>query len=409
MNMKQLKRSIEEVLQENFADLEEMFSNEDMLKQFSSRLYQKKIVTKTTKDKPTFNLVVKDFNNDMIFMKTENDFHDHCISFITSLQSLEGPALKAAEILKSEWNKAMKEKYNPKAQETNSAGVSSLVSPNPSTLSSVLRQNLQRCPFLNKIHTDIGDNLSNGNAGKSLKSIWLDEAQRNSKSTDEDIPYANEPQSESEKKSSTATIWSMNKGSHYEDSATQYPKTEQVIPHKDVEEQIRRHYTDPSYINKNDQRVPQVPHESLEQSEPPQHPNTLNTEDQVSNSHCTTREGLLRDTDPPSYIHSHQNVPHDTQHSQKIASSGKDDSPDKSEPIAATLSTTNDSRNPFQATDVSETHEKLLVLNGSTIPRSHSFNKLKTHLKVQTSIKEVERNKTSGKDYTVIIEMCTYY
>ncbi len=60
------------------------------------------------------------------------------------------------------------------------------------------------------------------------------------------------------------------------------------------------------------------------------------------------------------------------------------------------------------ATDVSETHEELLVPNGSTIPpRSHSFNKLKTHLKVQTSIKELERNKTSGKDYTVIIEMCT--
>ena len=43
--MKELKRIIEEVLQE------EMFSNEDMLKQFSSRLYQKRKVTKATKDK----------------------------------------------------------------------------------------------------------------------------------------------------------------------------------------------------------------------------------------------------------------------------------------------------------------------------------------------------------------------
>ncbi len=45
----------------------------------------------------------------MFFMKTENEFREHCISFITSLQSMEGPALKAAEILESEWNKAMKE------------------------------------------------------------------------------------------------------------------------------------------------------------------------------------------------------------------------------------------------------------------------------------------------------------
>ncbi len=129
----------------------------------------------------------------------------------------------------------------------------------------MLRQNLQRCPFLNKIHTDIGDNLSNGNAGKSLNSMWFDEAQRNSKSTDEDIPaYANESQSESGKKSSTATdgyrlVNAEQRISLCGGSATQYPKTEQIILHKDDEEQIRRHYTDPSYINKNDQKVPQVP------------------------------------------------------------------------------------------------------------------------------------------------------
>ncbi len=128
--MKELKRIIEEVLQENFADLEEMFSNEDMLKQFSSRLYQKKIVTKATKDKPTFNQVVKDFNSHMIFMKTEKDFREHCISFITSLQSLEGPAIRAAEVLEAEWTRAIKEKLKldlkiekpPKTQETNGAG-----------------------------------------------------------------------------------------------------------------------------------------------------------------------------------------------------------------------------------------------------------------------------------------------
>ncbi len=315
MNMKQLKRSIEEVLQENFADLEEMFSNEDMLKQFSSRLYQKKIVTKTTKDKPTFNQVVKEFNNYMIFMKTESDLHDHCISFITSLQSLEGPALKAAEILKSEWAMISE---NPTAQETN-------------------------CSDEEGRH----------------RSIYSYHGQYRASDTNTTSVYQGQRVPLQHPTSSSATVWSMNQGSHYVDSATQYPKTEQVSPHEDNDEQIRRHYTDPSY------RYNFPPHKSDQSIS------------QLQEEH---------------------------------------ESPDQSVPVTIS-SPTNDSRNPLQATTTfaSETFsEEMLVAmsNGSTIPRSPSFNKhnniqtkidnLKTkveHLQVQVNTKGAEiRNNTSGKD-----------
>ncbi len=399
INLKDLGKIIEVVLQENSANLEELFrSDEDLLKQLCSELFQKKILTKVTKEKPTFDKVRKEFINHMLFMKTVDKFREHCISFIASLQSLDGAPIRAAQVLKTEWTRTIHEKLkfdfkieeNPTAQETNcsdeegrhrsiysyhgqyrasdtnttSVYQGQRVPIQHPTSSSVLWQQLQTCPYLrDKIYSDIRNNFTNVNVDKSLKTM-CHEAQRNiydgnlnQKSTDDIQAYANEPQ-ESKETGSTAA-WSVNQGSHYADSATQYPNTEQVISHNGAEKQIRNAYTDPSY------RYNFPPHKSDQSISRPQE---------------------------------------------------EHESPDQSVPVTIS-SPTNDSRNPLQATTTfaSETFSKEMLVamsNGSTIPRSPSFNKLNNiqteidnlktkveHLQVQVNTKGAEiRNNTSGKD-----------
>ena len=111
---KELKTVIEDVLRERSADLEELLGDDDSLRQLCLQLFQRNIVTETTKDNPTFHEVLKEFISGMVFMRKEEEFRNHCTSFVTSLQSLGGPAASAAEELETEWAKQIREKLGEK-------------------------------------------------------------------------------------------------------------------------------------------------------------------------------------------------------------------------------------------------------------------------------------------------------
>ena len=293
--LKELKSVIEDVLRERSADLEGLFSDDDScLKNLCSQLFQKKIVTETTKVNPTFHKIMKDFKNCMNYMKNKEKFRMHCISFITSLRSLGGPAVGAAEGLETEWTVAIQKKLKfdlriekkPKAEETNTAGVSLTLQqliylyyaqqqqrsslcgipggehvplhlpPYPPSSSALIRQNLQHNPsFGNTIFTRVKENASHRYT-KSLNTLWHDEAERfhnnmEPESIDYDIlGYANEPQESKEK---SPGVW-VRQGGFYWDP--EQLKSEQMVYRG--ENHLSRHaYTDPSFMpNKSDQFVP---------------------------------------------------------------------------------------------------------------------------------------------------------
>ena len=102
-DMDQLRRVIKDVLRKRHADLYEILNNPEALKQFSISLYSVEGITKATKNNPEFNALIRDYESGMLFFKTVKQFSQHCLSFITSLQSVGGPAIDAANELKKAW------------------------------------------------------------------------------------------------------------------------------------------------------------------------------------------------------------------------------------------------------------------------------------------------------------------
>ena len=89
------------VLSSMYDDLSNLLSTS--LQAFSQKMFQNHLITETCKDNPAFKEIMKEFTAGMRFLNIVQDYESHCLSLILALQSVGGPALKAADKLEREW------------------------------------------------------------------------------------------------------------------------------------------------------------------------------------------------------------------------------------------------------------------------------------------------------------------
>ena len=97
----QLRNVLETVLSSMYDDLSNLLSTS--LQAFSQKMFQNHLITETCKDTPVFKEIMKEFTAGMRFLNIVQDYESHCLSLILVLQSVGGPALKAADKLEREW------------------------------------------------------------------------------------------------------------------------------------------------------------------------------------------------------------------------------------------------------------------------------------------------------------------
>ena len=89
---------IKDEIDENFADLQYVFKNS--LEEVSAELFSSHLITNATKEKPSFEAIIREFNSALPFKKTVPKIEQHFKKFFGVLRKVGGPFTDVADLLK---------------------------------------------------------------------------------------------------------------------------------------------------------------------------------------------------------------------------------------------------------------------------------------------------------------------
>ena len=105
--IKQLRKSIEDVINSKFADLAGLLGPKSTLELFAKHLLQEKIITKDIVHAPTYDNIMNCFLATLPVLETIDAIQDHCKNFLQALGALgSSGAISACEALRDGWRKA---------------------------------------------------------------------------------------------------------------------------------------------------------------------------------------------------------------------------------------------------------------------------------------------------------------
>ena len=95
-----------DVLQENYELLNDALR--ECLKDVVGAMFARKLITRSVRDSPTYESVIREFEFGLKFKKDKTKLLEHWKSFITCLINQSGPANTAGEALDEEWEAKVK-------------------------------------------------------------------------------------------------------------------------------------------------------------------------------------------------------------------------------------------------------------------------------------------------------------
>ena len=105
--IKQLRKSIEDVIERKFADLAGLLCPKSTLESFAQHLLQKNIITMDIVLAPTYNAIMNCFLATLSGLKTIDAIQAHCEKFLQALGALGSSGTTGAcEALRDGWRKA---------------------------------------------------------------------------------------------------------------------------------------------------------------------------------------------------------------------------------------------------------------------------------------------------------------
>ena len=84
---------------------------EDDLDEFAQKLYEKNIITKGTRKKKDYEVMMDKFVGFMDLLKTEEEYKDHCCILLAILDGIGGAATRIGANLRESWKIAVKDKH----------------------------------------------------------------------------------------------------------------------------------------------------------------------------------------------------------------------------------------------------------------------------------------------------------
>ena len=108
VDVNEIKNPLKSVCQRNFAKVQGAIRN--YLEIIAGELFSAQIITDETKGAPTYQKIISEFRSQLDLADSLEKLQELCRKFLRAIASQGGPAETAADKLREEWKKEIKEK-----------------------------------------------------------------------------------------------------------------------------------------------------------------------------------------------------------------------------------------------------------------------------------------------------------
>ena len=106
IDLKTIKKRLGDVLRSHQVNLNDIFNLS--MSSIANELYQVGIITQDVHRSPTYDTIIQSFLVSVKLLRSQPEVENKCNKFLTALSNVGGPVADAADMLREDWEQAMK-------------------------------------------------------------------------------------------------------------------------------------------------------------------------------------------------------------------------------------------------------------------------------------------------------------